>query len=171
MNHLAQHSVYVFFGCFALLFFALHRLQVYLENLQWRKESILTLMFRCEPVRVNPSERRAWELLTQMRKEFGCAHSQDRRAWMSGRGQITSRHLGFVLTDSDFQPLLAIEVDGASHKTVHTAQVDTGTPFSSGGTRNRMRRRSCHPAGVGTPGRPGLRDPGISPVRGFPWTR
>ena len=91
---------------------------------------------RAEPLLVNPSERAAWNFLTNA--EIGQAHilakvrledvvsvnTADHRLRNSVRGQIKSRHLDFLLTDGDFRPLLAVEVDGSSHSSERAATAD-----------------------------------------------
>lgn len=101
-----------------------------------RNRTRAPVFFRAERLLVNPSERQAWDLLQRANlghthvfakvrlEDVVSAHSTDWRSRMSGRGRIKSRHLDFVLTDADFQPMLAIEVDGASHQTERAAIAD-----------------------------------------------
>lgn len=91
---------------------------------------------RAAPLLVNLAERSAWDFLN--RSDIGQAHvfakvrledvvtvkAADHRAWSSIRGRIKSRHLDFVLTDADFLPILAVEVDGGSHNTERAAATD-----------------------------------------------
>ena len=40
------------------------------------------------------------------------------------RGYVRARHVDFVLVDADWQPLLAVEVDGASHADPRARETD-----------------------------------------------
>ena len=104
---------------------------------RWKAEEKLRgATFRPVPLLVNPAERAAWDFLNQA--QLGQAHvfakvrledvvsasAADNTARNSARGHIKSRHLDFVLTDEGFRPILAVEVDGASHRTERAATSD-----------------------------------------------
>ncbi len=92
--------------------------------------------FQAEPLLVNASERAAWEFLR--RADLGQAHvfakvrvedvvsarGPSERRLFAARGHIKSRHIDFLLTDEDFRPLLAVEVDGPSHRSERAATAD-----------------------------------------------
>ncbi len=100
----------------------------------WRDE-FPGVQFRPEPLLVNASERAAWDFL--QRADLGQAHifakvrmedvvsaqGPERRRF-AARGHIKSRHIDFLLTDADFRPLVAVEVDGRSHRSEKAAVSD-----------------------------------------------
>lgn len=85
---------------------------------------------------VNASERRAFEVLRdaplghayvfpEVRLEdVAQAVTQSDKARITARNRIKARHLDFVLVDEGFRPLLAVEVDGASHRGDRSREVD-----------------------------------------------
>lgn len=123
----------------ALIFGAVAALAAWAGNTQrrWKVEGKLHgASFRAEPLLVNQSERSAWDFLS--RADLGQAHifakvrledvvsasAADSSTRNSARGRIKSRHLDFLLTDADFRPILAVEVDGRSHRTERAATTD-----------------------------------------------
>lgn len=92
--------------------------------------------FHMEPLLVNQAERSAWEFLqhaglgqqhifAKVRLEdVVSAHAADGRTWNAARSRIKSSHVDFLLTDQDFRPILAVEVDGASHRGERAAERD-----------------------------------------------
>ena len=99
-------------------------------------DNLRRVIFRSEPLLVNAAERSAWDVLN--RTDLGhahvfakvrledvvSAHAQDGMTRSSARGHIKSRHLDFLLTDAAFQPMLAVEVDGGSHRSERAAAAD-----------------------------------------------
>lgn len=84
--------------------------------------------FTAQPLLVNASERAAWNLLTHT--DLGQAHvmakvrledivevlTPQREDWMAARGRVRPRHVDFLLVDQAWNPILAVEVDGGSHR-------------------------------------------------------
>lgn len=76
------------------------------------------------PLLVNESERAAWRLLHELplgahavcpkvrMEDFLNAQGPE---WHRLRGHVKSRHVDFLLVDEEWRPILAVEVDGASH--------------------------------------------------------
>lgn len=82
--------------------------------------------FHRQPLLVNDLETDAWHLLQATAGTLGAAavcpkvRLEDVAAavgpnWYRLRGHVRARHLDFVLVDMAWQPILAVEVDGASH--------------------------------------------------------
>jgi hypothetical protein len=104
---------------------------------RWDTEEALAGL-RFQPVALlrSASERAAWDLLR--RTDLGQAHvfakvrledvvevkAGDERARQIGRNRIKSRHIDFLLTDAASRPILAVEVDGGSHRTARAAEGD-----------------------------------------------
>lgn len=100
------------------------------------KSAVSGATFRAQPLLVNQSERSAWALLQSV--DLGHSHvfakvrledivkasAWDNRTYWAARGRIRSRHVDFLLTDSEFRPILAVEVDGGSHRTSRATLVD-----------------------------------------------
>lgn len=104
---------------------------------KWKVEGWLQgADFRAVPLLVNPPERAAWDFLNQARlgqahvfakvrlEDVVSASGADNSTRYAARGRIRSRHLDFVLTDEEFRPMLAVEVDGGSHQTERAATAD-----------------------------------------------
>jgi len=100
------------------------------------QDKLMGMSFRTEPLLVNAAERSAWDLLNRVNlghahvfakvrlEDVVSAHAVDGKVQSAARGHIKSRHIDFLLTDVAFRPMLAVEVDGASHRSERAATAD-----------------------------------------------
>jgi len=94
-----------------------------------------SVQFLPEPLLVNNAERAAWGFLGQAdlgqahvfakvrMEDFVSVRGPERRRF-AARGHIKSRHIDFLLTDAEFRPLMAVEVDGGSHHSEKAVAAD-----------------------------------------------
>lgn len=92
--------------------------------------------YQAQRLLVNGAERAAWEVLqgavqpgehvfAKVRLEAVVAvRAVDQGARGTARGHIKSRQLDFLVVDSDFRPILAVELDEGRHRSPRAADGD-----------------------------------------------
>lgn len=87
-----------------------------------------SLRYQASPLLVTAGERAAWDLLRRLtpqwvhaicpkvRLEDIVAAQGEGRERLRLRGYVKSRHVDFLLVDSDWRPCLVVEIDGSSHR-------------------------------------------------------
>jgi len=63
-------------------------------------------------------------IFTKVRIEDFIGVRKNIKEHLKFRGYVRSRHLDFLICDNFMKPVLAIELDGSSHKNARTAEVD-----------------------------------------------
>ena len=136
MTALAAFSFLLFMALIAAAMVLMAALAARMKRRRHAEDRLRGATFRAEPLLVNESERAAFRFLhaadlgqthvfPKVRLEdVVSASSASARVTFAARVQIKSRHLDFLLTNADFRPILAVEVDGGWHARARAAVGD-----------------------------------------------